>query len=225
MNTFFACFTVTASLIAASHAARAEGPAPSADDLKHGIVTRSPEVKVDKVDHDRIAVHRIDVVDSKGVIRATLAAQDPLPVIGGVQYKRVFPAAGLILFDRDGNERGGFAVADIEGSAVVTAVDHTNGDAIGWRAMPDGAVTFQINERAPVLRDTARGNVLPGQGTQRIAMSVAADGTPAIALQDRESRPRLRLTLTPEGFGAIEFLDAAGHVVQTFAPEAQKQRP
>jgi hypothetical protein len=146
-------------------------------------------------------------------------------VIGGVQYKRVFPVAGLVLFDRDGNERGGYGVADIDGSAVVTASDHTNGDAVGWRVSPDGSVMFQINERAPVRRDPALGNVLPGEGAERLAMSVAKDGTPAIALQDKQSRPRLRLTVTPEGFGAIEFLDADGHVVETFAPEARKHAP
>jgi hypothetical protein len=55
-----------------------------------------------------------------------------------------------------------------------------------------------------------------------VKMTLAADGTPAIALQDKESRPRLRLTVTPEGYGAIEFLDAQGRAVQTFAPEALK---
>lgn len=214
-------------LIVSGCVVRAQDNTTSPDDLKHGIVTRSPEIKVDKVDHDRLVVHRIDIVDDKGVIRATLAASAPAPVIGGVQYKRVFPVAGLVLFDRDGNERSGTAIADIDGSVVATAADHVNGDALGWRVMPDGSVTFQINERAPVRRDPVHGNVLPGfgAGATRIAMSVAQDGTPAIALQDKQSRPRLRLTITAEGYGAIEFLDANGHVVDTFAPEAGKKAP
>jgi hypothetical protein len=32
------------------------------------------------------------------------------------------------------------------------------------------------------------------------------------------------LTVTPEGYGAIEFLDAQGKVVHTLAPEAELRR-
>ena len=207
--------------------AQAQGPAVSPEDAKRGIVTRSPEVRVDKVDQDRLVVRRIDLVDDKGVIRAILGASLPPPVIDGVQYKRIFPVAGMLLFDRNGNERGGYAVADIDGSAVSLASDHNNGDgdAIGWRVMPDGSVSFQMNERAAIRRDPAHGNLIPGPAPTRVLMSVAADGTPAIALQDKQDRPRLRLTLTPEGYGAIEFLDADGHVVESFCPEARKAKP
>lgn len=208
-----------------TQAVLAQAQAASPDDAKRGIVTRTPQTRVDKVDHDRLVVRRIDVVDKEGVIRAVLAADAPPPIIDGIQYKRVFPVAGLVLFDRSGSERGGFAVADTEGTAVVAAQDHANGDAIGWRVMPDGSVSFQLNERAPIRRDAALGErIAPAPGTQRILMSVAADGAPAIALADKQSRPRLRLTVTPEGFGAIEFLDAQGHVLQTFAPEAQQPK-
>ncbi len=206
-----------------------DAPAASAtsapdEDARHGILTRHPELRVGKVDQDRIVVHRLDVVDDHGVIRATLGAPTPAPVIDGIQYKRVFPVAGLVLFDRDGNERGGHGVADIDGTAVVAAEDHANGDAIGWRIMPDGSVTFSINQRGAMKRDAALDNRLvpAADSPTRVKMTVAADGTPAIALQDKASRPRLRLTVTPEGYGAIEFLDSQGRVVQTFAPEALK---
>jgi hypothetical protein len=51
-------------------------------------------------------------------------------------------------------------------------------------------------------------------------LSLAADGTPAVALSDRNDKPRLRLTVTEEGFGAIQFLNAEGQVIHTIAPEA-----
>ena len=86
--------------------------------------------------------------------------------------------------------------------------------AIGWRISPDGSASFVINEREPIVRDPAlRGHIVPASGASRIKMSVAADGTPSIALADKQNRPRVRLTLTKEGFGAIEFLDAEGKVV------------
>jgi len=185
------------------------------------ILTRSPEVKLDKVDHDRLAVRRLDIVDEKGVIRMTLGSPTPAPIVDGIQYKRAFPVSGLVVFDKDGSERGGYGVADIEGSAVVLAQDHANGDAIGWRVMPDGSVMFVMNERAPIKRSTELGGrIAPdSSGATRVKLNVAANGTPSIDLADKQNRPRLRLTVTDQGFGSIEFLDAAGKVVDSITPE------
>jgi len=208
-------------------AAAAQDSKVPIDKIKAMIVDRNPQTRVAKVDHERLAVRRLDVVDENGVIRMTLAAPTPQPVVDGIQYKRVFPVSGLIIFDKNGSERGGFGVADIEGSAVVLAQDHANTDAIGWRISPDGSVNFSINERPPLERSPELGNrLLPGSGAAtRISMTVAADGAPSIALADKHDRPRVRLALTSEGYGAIEFLDADGKVVETFAPEARKTKP
>lgn len=176
-----------------------------------------------KPDQERIVTRRIDIVDEKGVVRMTLAAPTPDPVVGGKSYKRAFPVAGMVLFDAQGNERGGMGVADIPGSAVVLALDHENIDAVGWRVMPDGSVDFQMNQKPAVTRDAGGKTEAANGAATRIRLSVAADGAPAIALADKQDRPRLRLTVTPEGYGAVEFLDADGKVVQTFAPEAAKK--
>lgn len=211
----------------ASGGACADAPKrPSVEELSQALLTAKPETKVRKPDRERLVVRRLDIVDEQGVIRATLAAPTPAPIVDGIQYKRAFPVSGLVLFDKDGSERGGYGVADIEGSAVVAAQDHVNGDAIGWRIMPDGSVTLSINERPPIVREPALANhIIPGVASTRIRLSVAADGTPEIALADKADRPRVRLTLTEEGYGAIEFLDAAGDVVETLAPERRKPAP
>ena len=60
-------------LMASACAVDAQDMTTSPDDLKHGILTRSPEIKLGKVDQDRLVVRRIDIVDDRGVIRATLA--------------------------------------------------------------------------------------------------------------------------------------------------------
>lgn len=188
------------------------------------IVSENPQTRVETVDHERLAVRRIDIVDGNGTIRMSLASPTDEPIIDGIQYRRAFPVSGLTVFDREGGERGGLGVADLAdgGTVTVLAQDHANGDAIGWRVMPDGSVGFQINQRAPLLREPAIGDRLTPAigGAKRISLDVAADGTPSIALADAQSRPRVRLTVTDEGYGAIEFLDAAGKVVETIAPEA-----
>ena len=200
-----------------------DGAKSAVEKLKQTVLTEAPQTRADKVDSEHLVVRRIDVVDDKGTIRMTLAAPTPPPIIDGIQYKRSFPASGLTIFDKDGNERGGYGVADIEGSAVVAAQDHVNGDAIGWRIMPDGSIMFAMNERGAIHREPALGNhIVPGGGATRIKMSVAADGTPEIALSDKQDHPRLRLTVNEQGFGAIEFLDAGGKVVDSIVPEARK---
>jgi hypothetical protein len=193
--------------------------------LKAAVIDWKPQTKAVKIDQERLTVRRLDVVDENGTIRMTLGAPAPQPIVGGLQYKRVFPVSGLVIYDKDGSERGGFGVADIEGSAVVAAQDHANNDAIGWRISPDGSVSFEINERAPITHKPAlRGHIAPATGATRIKMAVAADGSPSIALADKQDRPRLRLSVTKDGFGAIEFLDAQGKVVDTIAPEALKKK-
>lgn len=209
---------VFASSVSAQEAPRR----PSVEALEKIIETRTPETRIETPDHDRITARRIDIVDADGTIRMTLSGSTPPPIIDGVQYKRVFNVAGLILYDENGSERGGFGTADVEGGMAVLALDHPAMDAIGWRVAPDGAVSFVINQAPPLIRDPALGDrLVPGvQTATRMQLTVAADGAPAISLSDKNDQPRLRLTVTPEGYGAIEFLNAAGEVIHTLAPEA-----
>ncbi len=201
----------------------AEAPRrPSVETLRSIIETQDPETRVAAVDHDRITARRIDIVGDDGVIRMTLAAETPAPIIDGIQYRRAFGVSGLILYDENGSERGGFGVADVDGGMAVLALDHPAMDAIGWRVAPDGAVSFTINQAPPLIREPALGDrLVPGvQTSTRIKLSVAADGTPSVALADKADRARVRMTVTAEGYGAIEFLNADGEVIHTFAPEA-----
>lgn len=225
MRLFLAAVLAVAS---APSAFAQEAPAqsrerPSLEALERIIETREPETRVAQPDHERITARRIDIVDETGTVRMVLAAPAPNPIIDGVQYRRAFDVAGITIYDAAGSERGGFGVADIEGGMAVLALDHPATDAIGWRVAPDGAVTFVINDAPELVREPGLGDrLIPGvRNATRIMLEVAADGQPAIALSDAEDRPRLRLTVTPEGHGAIEFLSAAGDVVSRIAPEAE----
>lgn len=223
-------FAVAASLVAVPLTALAQTPPPvrpSLETLEKIIASRTPETRVASVDQDRLTTRRIDIVDEDGTIRMTLSAATPAPIIDGIQYKRAFNVSGLILYDDKGSERGGFGVADLKtGSMPVLALDHPAMDAIGWRVAPDGEVSFQINQAPPLLREPGLGDrLVPGvQTSTRIRLSVAADGTPAVALADKADRARVRMTVTPEGYGAIEFLDAEGKVIHILAPEADLKR-
>ena len=170
----------------------------------------------EQVDRDRLVVHRLDVVDANGVPRLILAAPTPDPVIGGKPQPRRYPVSGLALFDEHGDERGGLGVADIPGGAPVLALDHDNFDAIGWKVLPDGSVSFGINDRRSDIHNPA------DRPAERIRLTVAGDGSPAIVLADRQDRPRLRLGLAADGSGVLQFLDARGRVVRSLSPEAAR---
>lgn len=223
-RTALALLTASLAIAPANDVAAAGEAKPyTTEQLRKIVADEAPVTTVESVDHERITARRIDLVDESGVIRMTLAAPTPPPIIDGLSYQRAFPVAGMVMYDRAGSERGGFGVADLAdgGTAAVLALDHANVDAIGWRVMPDGAVSFGLNARPPQPREPAFDNrLVPHPAVRRIAMNLAADGTPSLDLADGEGRPRLRLTVTAEGHGAIEFLDADGKVVQTLAPEA-----
>lgn len=217
-----AACALSALLAPAVSAQEAQPRRPSVETLERIIETRTPETRVAVTDEERITARRIDIVDEEGVIRMTLAADTPAPIIDGIQYRRAFNVSGVILYDENGSERGGFGVADVPGGMAVLALDHPAMDAIGWRVAPDGAVSFSINQAPPLLREPALGDrLVPGVETStRIRLTVAADGTPSVALADKGDRPRVRMTVTAEGYGAIEFLNAEGEVVHVLAPEA-----
>ena len=223
MRLFLAAVLAAASAPAAFAQETPAAPArPSLETLEGIIESREPETHVAQPDHERITARRIDIVDENGTVRMVLAAPTPNPIIDGIQYRRAFEVAGITIYDSAGSERGGFGVADIEGGMAVLALDHPATDAIGWRVAPDGGVSFVINDAPELVREPGLGDrLIPGvENATRIKLEVAADGQPAIALSDAEDRPRLRLTVTPEGYGAIEFLNTAGEVVSRIAPEA-----
>ena len=194
---------------------------PTPEQLDRLILNRNAPVRVNSVTHDSISTRRIDIVDEDGTIRMTLAAPTPAPIFDGIQYRRAFPVSGLTIYDEHGSERGGLGIADIPGGAAVMALDHTNIDAVGFRVMPDGSVSFMMNEAPPVVREPSLGNrrLVATSTNSRIRMNVAASGTPTVELADTNNAVRVRLAITPEGYGAIEFLNAKGQVVSTLAPE------
>ena len=193
---------------------------PSLEQLQKLIVSTTPETRVDKIDHERRVVRRLDVVDDDGVIRMSLGRDEA--IIDGISYKRSIPFSGMLLYDDKGSERGGWGYTPANGGAVVFAVDHPAHDASGLRVMPDGSVLFQMIAAPPLLREPALGNrLVPAVPTAtRLKLRLAPDGTPLVELGDRQGRTRVRLTVSDDDGGALEFLDADGNLVRSFAPES-----
>lgn len=59
-----------------------------------------------------LRVRQITVVDGSGVERVWIGAPVPDPIVQGKRLKRKESAAGIVLLDAEGDERGGFLTSD-----------------------------------------------------------------------------------------------------------------
>lgn len=92
------------------------------------------------------------VVGENGADRVALAAPVPEPQTQGVVAKRIGNAAGLVLDDENGNERGGMGVLDNDGR-VTLGLDYPNGtgEAITMAVLP-GETSLQFHDTKTTIR-------------------------------------------------------------------------
>jgi hypothetical protein len=178
---------------------------------------------------EQLTVERLDIVDADGQTRVVLANQQrfPPPMLNGETFKRAVTPAGLVFYDRKGNEVGGLALTDVDaGKVSALAFDNPNMDAIGLmtRIGADGepiSSGLQINQAVPSqvkVLDAAR------QAKRRIAIQNAGNDA-EILMADAEGRDRIVMRVDRTGQARIEVLDAEGKVLfrapQELAPRKQ----
>jgi hypothetical protein len=73
-----------------------------------------------------LRVRGLVVVDERGVERVWIGAPVTEPRVLGKRFNRGGKASGILLFDAEGNERGGYVTFDEEGTA------HFSLDAVGY---------------------------------------------------------------------------------------------
>ena len=116
--------------------------------------------------------HRLVVLDDSGHTRAVIG-QDPAHV------QRIGRAAGLLLYDDKGNERGGFSTLG-DGSVVIgldapVGVGAAMRDRIGLKVFPNGAAYVMLI--AEVGPDGARGvQVFKWIGSRPYLRTLSYDG-------------------------------------------------
>jgi len=169
---------------------------------------KSPDGKV-------VTAERIDIVDPSGVARLVIANTErmPLPRLDGKEYPRAVSPAGIIFYDREGNEVGGLAITDVDaGKVSALAFDYPNYDALGLvtRVSPDGdaLAALQINSRPPAELDVIAASKVV---QRRIAIQNHNEDA-EILLADPQGRDRIRLRVDQAGEARIEVLDASGKV-------------
>ena len=93
--------------------------------------------------HDIITARAIVLIDSMGVERAILGAQLPDPTFLGYRFARGGSVSGLMLFDSEGQERGGYVADDDYGNVFLTLDSKSSQQAL-FLSEPQGGATLQV---------------------------------------------------------------------------------
>jgi hypothetical protein len=197
---------------------------------------------------DEIDVERINVVEKDGRVRLVIAnsARQAVTVVDGRQILPARKRdAGLIFFNDEGDENGGmtwsgatsdgttrassglsfdqykqdetitlrYAQTGAERQAGLTIADRPEASIAGAARMNDAATDA---ERARIRQELVDAGVIGSR--PRVFAGKDPSGTAKLALSDGDGKPRLVLTVERGGAARIEFLDAAGRVVQSVSP-------
>lgn len=90
-----------------------------------------------------LRVTELVVVDSAGVERVRIGGDLPDAIIGGKKVPRGEKAAGLLLYDGSGQERGGYVTFEPSGNVALT-LDTRKGQVALLAAGPDEGAAIQL---------------------------------------------------------------------------------
>ena len=94
---------------------------------------------------DSLRVHELIVVDDSGTVRARVGGNLPDAVYHGRRTRRGDHAAGVLLYDRDGLERGGYVTFDRSGVVALTLDNRGQQVAIfGADSTPGSGATARL---------------------------------------------------------------------------------
>ncbi len=111
--------------------------------LTIGVLVEKP---VHAAEPQRLTVRRLAVVDEKGIERVVIAAPSPDPVVRGKREKRAGRVSGILISDRDGNERGGYLTDDVHNGAMLT-LDAVSGQVVTIYANEDNGATLSLTNQ------------------------------------------------------------------------------
>ena len=165
--------------------------------------------------NDEINVKRINVVNEDGTPFFVIANPErtPSPKLGGVEYERAVKGGGAIIYNQDGDERGGIAVLDDDNRAMnVMMLDYKTLDAIGMftKESPD------LKEYTAMLmvNDPDKERKL-GHGVQRITLGTD-NGDAGLIINNASGKPRIVIQVDRDDQIVFHVLDEEGNIVKNF---------
>jgi hypothetical protein len=92
-----------------------------------------------------LTLRRLTIVDEKGLQRVVIAAPAPDPIVQGKREKRQGEIAGILIYDKDGNERGGYATANDPSNGAMLTLDATDAQVFTVYANAANGATLSLN--------------------------------------------------------------------------------
>jgi hypothetical protein len=130
---------------------------------------------------ENLKTHALSIVDSNGVVRLSLGAPVPNPVVEGKTKERRAQATGIIFKDAEGNERGGIGMLD-DGSMNLCFDDaKTERNCLFFMPKFGNGIAFN---------DT--------KGDSRAILYHDTNGAAHLLLRDDQGRPLLSLPEAPK---------------------------
>jgi hypothetical protein len=90
-----------------------------------------------------LTVRGLIVVDERGIERVRLGSPLPDPIVKGKRLPRQGVVSGMLIFDADGDERGGYVTSDTNGDAFLT-LDAKKGQQTIFIANRDGGANLSV---------------------------------------------------------------------------------
>jgi len=196
-----------------------------------------------------IDVERINVRESDGTLRFVLASRDAFPgsFDRGKEIPRPDRkhAAGMLFLNDEGTENGGLiwaghknAAGEVNAGASLTFDRYGNdqtvqllqtdsgthdGSALIFSDRPATPFDHAAIARAQSLADpAARDEAMKAAGVggaPRLFVGRSRDRNAVVMLQDQAGRPRLIMSVEPDGGSAILFLNDKGEIVRRISPD------
>jgi hypothetical protein len=94
-----------------------------------------------------LALRRLAIVDEKGVERVIIATPAPDPIVSGKRLKRNGAVSGILINDRDGNERGRYVTANSDTNGAFLTLDGTGAQVFTAYANPDDGATLSLDNQ------------------------------------------------------------------------------
>jgi hypothetical protein len=94
-----------------------------------------------------LTLRRLTIVDEKGVQRVVIAAPAPDPIVQGKREKRQGEIAGILIYDKDGNERAGYATANDPSNGAMLTLDATDAQVFTVYANAANGATLSLNSQ------------------------------------------------------------------------------
>ena len=161
---------------------------------------------------------RIDIKDKTGKNRIVISNVDhiPPPIIAGKTYQRAVTPAGLIFYDKNGDERGGLAITDTDITNFnALSFDYQNADAIGMFAQDNKKDNYF---KAGLTINDKDVSGKPGHNINRINL-LTENGNASLIIKDMNEVPRLILKVDSLGHPSIQMYDENGRKTSTQAIE------